>query len=75
MNEIILLIYKTALFLAVEKENLEIVKLLLNNDTIDVDTFNISLSFFLYNSKSIFSIAFKNIYSNEIPNHMFFYEI
>ena len=36
-NEIQTYIYKTALFTAVEKENVEIVKLLLTNDKIDVN--------------------------------------
>ena len=36
-NEIIKLYNKTALYLAVEKENNEITKLLLNNDKIDVN--------------------------------------
>ena len=35
------IIYKTALYLAVEKENLEIIKLLLNNDKIDISIINI----------------------------------
>ena len=33
--------YKTALFLAVEKENIEIVKLLLTNDKLDINIINI----------------------------------
>ena len=36
-NEIIIRIYKTALYLAIEKENIEIVKLLLIHDKINVN--------------------------------------
>ena len=36
-------INKTALFLAIEKENIEIVKLLLSNKNIDVNIINIFL--------------------------------
>ena len=35
------IIYKTALYLAVEKENIEIVKLLLTNDKLDINLLNI----------------------------------
>ena len=35
-----LLLYKTALYLAVEKKNLKIIKLLLSNDKIDVNIIN-----------------------------------
>ena len=40
-NEIIFWLYKTALFTAIEKENIEIIKLLLNNGKIDVNLINI----------------------------------
>ena len=40
-NEIIIRIYKTALYLAVEKENLEIIKVLLANDKIGINAPNI----------------------------------
>ena len=40
-NEIILYLYKTALYLAVEKENIEIIKLLLKNDKLDINIINI----------------------------------
>ena len=36
-NDILIYLYKTALYLAVEKENIEIVKLLLTNDKIDIN--------------------------------------
>ena len=36
-NEILIKLYKTALYLAVEKENVEIIKLLLSNNKIDVN--------------------------------------
>ena len=44
-NEILSLFYKTALFTAVEKGNVEIIKLLLANDKIDVNILNIINSF------------------------------
>ncbi len=79
--------YRTALFLAVEKENIEIIKLLLNNNKLDINLgyilnifyikFNI-LSFnriqnhiFQFHSKSYLSIPFKIISFNEIQNHIF----
>ena len=40
--ELIFYIYKTALYLAVEKENIEIIKLLLSNDKLDINILNIS---------------------------------
>ena len=39
--EISMKFYKTALYLAVEKENIEIVKLLLTNDKLDINILNI----------------------------------
>ena len=39
--------YKTALHIAVEKENIEIIKLLLTNDQIDVNTLNILKYYFI----------------------------
>ncbi len=36
-NDIYIKFYKTALYLAVEKENIEIIKLLLANDTLDIN--------------------------------------
>ena len=39
--------YKTALYLAIEKENIEIVKLLLTNDKLDINVINILNIFFL----------------------------
>ena len=44
-NEILSLFYKTVLFTAVEKGNVEIIKLLLANDKIDVNILNIINSF------------------------------
>ena len=46
-NEIIKYFYRTALFEAIEKENIVIVKLLLANDKIDVNILNII--FFIFN--------------------------
>ena len=40
-NEIILYFKKTTLYLAIEKENLDIIQLLLSNDKIDVNILNI----------------------------------
>ena len=54
--------YKTALYLAVEKENIEIIKLLLNNDELDINLLNIL---------NIFYIKFKILYFNIIHNHIF----
>ena len=69
-NEIlIILFYKTALYLAVEKENVEIIKLLLTNDKLDINLKHI-LNIFNYkiqnhiiqlHSKSYYSIKFKII--------------
>ena len=42
-----MIFYKTALYLAVEKENIEIVKLLLTNDKLDINIINILNIFFL----------------------------
>ena len=44
LNEIIFDLYHTALYLAVEKENLEIIKLLLTNDNIDINILNIFIN-------------------------------
>ena len=38
--------YKTAFYLAVEKENIEIVKLLLTNEKLDINILNIFNIFF-----------------------------
>ena len=51
-------IYRTALHVAVEKENLEIVKLLLSNKNIDINQRSILKNTFLYHSKSYFFIQF-----------------
>ena len=40
-------LYKTALYCAVEKENIDIVKLLLTNDKIDVNILNILFIFYI----------------------------
>ena len=60
-NEILIKFYKTALYLAVEKENLEIVKVLLTNDKIDINIINILFTFI---------IKFKIISFNKIQNHI-----
>ena len=60
---------KTALFKAIEKENIEIIKLLLNNSKIDVNILSILIIFrfyeilnhaFQFNLKSYISMSFKN---------------
>ena len=48
--------------MAVEKENLEIIKLLLSNDNIDIN-----IPYILY----LFYIKFKIIFFNAIQNHIF----
>ena len=58
----IIAIYKTALYLAVEKENIEIVKLILMNDKLDINFLNIFIIFF---------IKLKIISFNTIQNHIF----
>lgn len=40
--------YVTALYLAIEKENIEMVELLLTSDKLDVNIFNIFRIFFIY---------------------------
>lgn len=62
-NEIIALIYKTALFAAIEKENRKIVKLLLTNDYLDINVRSILLDFFL--------IKLKIVYFNGIQKNIF----
>ena len=46
-NQIISWINKTALYYAVEKENIEIIQLLLSNDKIDVNILNILRTIFI----------------------------
>ena len=54
LDEIISRINKTALYHAVEKENIEIIQLLLSNDKIDVNILNIFI-------KNIYIIFKQNI--------------
>ena len=62
--------YKTALYSAVEKENIEIIKLLLNNDKIDVNIpYILILNFIKF--KIIFLMEFIIKFFNEIQNHVF----
>ena len=61
LNHILIDIYETALYTAVKKENIEIVKLLLTNDKIDVNIFNILIYIFQYNSKIHIFNTIKNI--------------
>ena len=55
LTKLKVLVYKTAFYLAVEKENIEIVKLLLSNDALDVNTRYILCCVFLYYYKFHFS--------------------
>ena len=57
----IIIFYKTAFNLAVEKENIEIVKLFMTNDKLDINIINIL---------NIFFIKFKIISFNYIQNHI-----
>ena len=59
------------MFAAVEKENIEIVKLLLSNEQIDVNIINISTKYFNYISKQIFQLHFKTNISIEFQNKYF----
>ena len=60
-NRIIIInIDKTALYLSVEKENIEIVKLLLMNAKIDINILNIINRIFMW---------FKILYFNHIQNY------
>ena len=87
LNRISFYFYQTALYLAVEKENIEIIKLLLSNNKLNINILNISSHFFYTIKSQIFQIKFKItyfnaiqiayfnliqiIYFNEIQNHMF----
>ena len=46
LNEILILIYKTAIFEAIRNENIEIIKLLLTNTNLDVNILYIFFNFF-----------------------------
>ena len=56
--------------MAIIKENVEIIKLLLSNDKIDVNILNI-LNLFYIKFKIISLIGFEIINFNEIHNHIF----
>ena len=61
------LFFKTTLYIAVEKENIEIIKLLLTNDKTDINKINVLYNQkFQYNLKLSFSIAFILFYFNHI---------
>ena len=64
-NEILIRFYKTALYLAIEKDNIEIVKLLLTNNKLNINQRNILNIFFF--------IKFKILFFNVILNHIFFF--
>ena len=71
LNEIKIWFYKTALFAAIEEENIEIVKLLLANNKLDINIINIFQLCFHSIQNHIILIAFKIIYFNEIQNSIF----
>ena len=64
INEILIKINVTALFRAVEKGNVDIIKLLLTNDKLDPNIINI-------NKLIICKIKFQIKYFNEILNQIF----
>lgn len=66
------LFYKTALFKAVENENLEIVKLLLANKEIDVNILNIKV-LFLYKIQKLIWMTLTITLKNNIKNFMIKY--
>lgn len=66
------LFYKTALFKAVENENLEIVKLLLANKEIDVNILNIKV-LFLYKILKLIWMTLTITLKNNIKNIMIKY--
>ena len=59
-------IYKTPLFGAIEKNNIEIVKLLLTNDKLDINLGYILIQIFNKIQNFMFSMKFKIIYFNKI---------
>ena len=69
-NEIMARFDKTALYLAVEKENVEIVKLLMTNEKIDPNIICILQSNYIkFNIKSFNLIQYQIIQWNSISNH------
>lgn len=67
-NEIHRWIYRTTLFYAVGKNDVEIVKLLLTNDKINVNVLNIHTKFYQYHSISRHFMWFQVIFFNYIFN-------
>ena len=61
LNKIISWFNKTVLYNAVEKENIEIIQLLLSNDKIDVNILNIFIIFILFKIKKLNEISNQNI--------------
>ena len=57
---------KTALYLAIEKGNIEIIKLLLKNNELDINCININIAIFSYNYKSNILIKSKFKYFDKI---------
>ena len=64
-------IYKSALHVAVKKENIEIIKLLISQPKIDINILKISNQLLEYNFKSINLIKFRINYFNKITNQLF----
>ena len=65
-----LIIYITPLYLAIERENIEILKFLLMNDKIDINKPYIIIYVILYNFKFTNSIIFKILSFNTIQNYI-----
>lgn len=65
-KKLFLLCYKTALYLAVEKDNYDIIRLLLSNDAIDPNITIILMNFFFCNNIPEQSIQFNLINTNHL---------
>ena len=68
-NNILLKFNKTAFYFAVEKENMKIIKLLLQNNNLNVNIPYILIHFLLIKFKLYLQIAFNNLNFNIILNH------
>lgn len=68
LNEILIIFYKTALFAAVKNKNIDIIKLLLTNDQIDVNLINKILQSHFHSVLMTNSIKFNNFFSFSFNN-------
>lgn len=68
-NKILLKFNKTAFYFAVEKENMKIIKLLLQNNNLNVNIPYILIHFLLIMFKLYLQIAFNNLNFNIILNY------